>query len=241
MNKPFKAVIVDDEPLARADLKALLKQFENVVIAGEAQSVPEARKLLTECTPDVVFLDIQMPGESGFDLLNMIPPDVNIIFVTAYDKYAIRAFEVNAQDYLLKPVNEERLAVSLERLTSKDNAKPNVPRPLKIDDCIFLKMRDSYNFLSVSKIIQISAADDYTEVFTESGQSVLVHKTMKEWESRLPQKVFCRIHRSTIINVLKVLKIEPWKHHSSLVYLKGMRNPAVMSRRYWSHIKEWLG
>ena len=118
MNKTYKTIIVDDEPLARKDLKAVLAEFDQIEIIAEADGVPAARELLKIHKPDLIFLDIQMPGQTGFVLLESISSHIKIIFVTAYDEYAIRAFEVNAQDYLLKPVDRDRLALTIERLES---------------------------------------------------------------------------------------------------------------------------
>ena len=245
MKKRMNAVIVDDESLARKDLRAVLCDFEQIDVIAEAGSVQEARKLLEAHRPDVVFLDIQMGGETGFDLLEFIGPEASVIFVTAFDEYAIRAFEVNALDYLLKPVNRDRLALSLKRLESgRDfSAVPDESRmnKLSLNDSIFLKLDNAYRFLRISEIVRISAADDYTELFLDSGERLLAHKTMKEWERRLPERIFCRIHRSTMIHTEKVKRIEPWANHAFHVYLEGLEKPVVMSRRYWRQIRDRLG
>jgi two-component system LytT family response regulator len=119
MKNIFKAVIVDDERLARKELSLLLSEYPNIEIVGEAASVSKAQDLIAKLNPDLIFLDIQMPGESGFDLINTISTSAQIIFVTAFDEYAIRAFEINALDYLLKPVNPSRLKEAISRLDSK--------------------------------------------------------------------------------------------------------------------------
>jgi two-component system LytT family response regulator len=161
MNRPWKAVIVDDERLARAKLRAMLEHYPQISITGEADSGEAALRLINEMSPDVVFLDIQMPVVSGFDLVNRLERPVKIVFVTAFDEYAIRAFEINALDYLLKPVTQERLTRAVERL-SHSAASPEVPsRRLEHDDFLFLTVGGNSRFLRVREIKYISAADVY--------------------------------------------------------------------------------
>jgi len=241
MNKHFKALLVDDEELARQDLKDVLSEFEQVKVVAEAENIEQARAQLKKYKPDVVFLDIQLPGENGFDLLENIPKNTHLIFVTAFDQYAIRAFEVNAQDYLLKPVSRERLTNALHRLETDTEQSQTSIRKLSADDSIFLRKNEGYTFLKISKILCIEARDDYSEIFMENDEKNLVHKSMKEWENRLPEQSFCRIHRSTIINIEKVIKIDDWYNHSHLVTLEGLEKPLVMSRRYFALVKNKLG
>ena len=238
MNKQLKALIVDDEPLARRDLISVLADFKHVQVIGEAKNITSAVKELKKNRPDVIFLDIQMPGESGFDLLDYINPKIKIIFVTAFDEYAKRAFEVNALDYLTKPVHKERLGVALERLVENNNNEIDEVEKLRHDDSLFLRLNDSYHFLRIDTIIKILSAKDYSEIVTKDGKKRLVHKKMKEWEMRLPQNNFCRVHRSTIINLSEVSKIVPWFNQSYHAYLKGLPEPVIISRRYFSIIKD---
>ncbi len=241
MDKKYSALIVDDEPLARTDLIAVLSGFEQVQVVGEADSVASARKQLDKLDPDIVFLDIQMPGESGFDLLRYTGFDTQVIFVTAFDEYAIRAFEVNAVDYLLKPVSGERLAISLTRVSHEVPDLPASMVPLDKEDTMFVKLTNSYQFIRLSHIIKVEAADDYSVVFLENGDSHVVLKSMKEWEMRLPPNTFTRVHRSTIVNMDQVLKLEPWFNHSFKVYLKGLHEPVILSRRFFQEIRKKLG
>ena len=238
MSKHFKTIVVDDEELARKDIKSILVEFKNVNVIGEAENVSSARALIKELKPDLIFLDIQMPGESGFDLLESIDTNIKVIFVTAYDEFAIRAFEVNAKDYLLKPVDRERLTLSLRRLEGSEKKSNKNLRKLKYEDSVFLLLDRRYCFLKVNTIKMISAADDYSEIVTMDGKKELALKSMKEWEARLPNQFFSRIHRSTIINIREVERIEPWFNHSFQVYLKGNEKPLAMSRRYAAKVKE---
>ncbi len=241
MKKPFKALIIDDERLARKDLISLLSIHDNVTVIGEADDVPSASQAIEKLNPDVIFLDIQMPGDSGFDLLDKTDVDAHIIFVTAYDEYAIRAFEVNALDYLLKPVNPERLTKALEKLEFQEQDLSGRIRKLNYDDRLFLMVGRHFKFLKVNTILCVSAAGDYSEVLTSDGNKGLTHKSMKEWETRLPAQHFIRVHRSTIINMEFVDRVEEWFNYSFRVYLNGVEEPYVISRRYAAKLKEKLG
>lgn len=241
MNKDYKALLVDDERLARNDLRLLLKEHQNIQVVGEAANGTEALELIKETAPDLVFLDIQMPGINGFDVLEHISTDVKVIFVTAFDEYALRAFEVNALDYLLKPVNPERLQQSLERLEQLPEDTASDLRELEYHDRLLLKLDTSLGFLKVSNIISITSAGDYSEVLcSDKKRKILVHKSMSEWETRLPQSYFNRIHRTSIINMEYVDRLEEWFNNSYRVYLKGIEEPYVMSRRYVAKLKQKL-
>jgi len=241
MKRPLNALVIDDERLARKDLISLLSAYDNISVIGEAEDVPSAVSAIERLNPDVIFLDIQMPGDSGFDLLEKADIKSQIIFVTAYDEYAIRAFEVNALDYLLKPVNPERLEKALEKLDSGKQYSLTKTRVLDYEDRLFLMLGRHFKFLKVKTILVISAAGDYSEVLTSDGTKGLTLKSMKEWESRLPQTHFIRIHRSTIINMEFIDRVEEWFNYSFRIYLKGFEEPYVISRRYAAKLKEKLG
>jgi two-component system, LytTR family, response regulator len=238
MEKKFKSIIVDDEDLARNDLKMLLSKFPAIEVVGEADNITSAVQLIEKTNPNLIFLDIQFPGETGFDLLNKIEIKSKIIFVTAYDEYAIRAFEVNAQDYLLKPVNPQRLAHTLERIEEDRDLVIEEKRKFSIEDSVFLEVNSKWQFIKITSIIKISSSGNYSEISTINGVKGLTTKSLKEWEIRLPESAFIRIHRSTIINIDYIEKVEPWFNYSYSVHLKGLNEPEVMSRRYVSKIKD---
>jgi two-component system, LytTR family, response regulator len=238
MQKQFRALIVDDERLSRKELITMLSVYDKIVVVGEAEDIPTAIKSINDLNPDVIFLDIQMPGQSGFDLIENSDIDSKIIFVTAYDEFAIRAFEVNALDYLLKPVNPERLRNSIERLELSESIKVNENKKINYLDRLFLLINSHYKFLKVNNILSITSAGDYTEILTTDGLKGLTHKSMVEWEQRLPDNYFCRIHRSTIINMEYIERTEEWFNQSIRIYLKGIQIPFVMSRRYAAKIKD---
>jgi two-component system LytT family response regulator len=240
MSKDVAAVIVDDERLARSELRSLLAAHPEVRVIGEAESVQKAAEVINRERPDVVFLDIQLAAETGFDVLELIDIEPSVVFVTAYEQHAIRAFEVNALDYLLKPVTPKRLAAAIEKLESLKPA-PAIKEPLQFHDRLLLRLDNGMAFLRIDEIRYIEAAGDYSYVHQLSGKRHLVHKPLKEWEARLPGNFFLRIHRSTIVNMEHVERMEPWSNYSYLVYLRGVNQPLSMSRRYALKAKDRLG
>ncbi|MDP3580387.1 MAG: LytTR family DNA-binding domain-containing protein, partial [Ignavibacteria bacterium] len=228
MTPKYKAIIVDDEKLARLDLRNVLKAMEEIEIVGEANSVNTAEQLINKLHPNLVFLDIQLRGESGFDLLDKIDADIDFVFVTAYDKYAIRAFEVNAQDYLLKPVSSDRIRLTIGKLTHNANKEAASQRRLNYDDVIFLMLNNRYRFLKIETIVAITSEADYSYIHTNDKAHSITRKTMREWESRLPENHFCRIHRETIVNLEYVTKIDDSLSNSYKVFLKGIEKPFLM-------------
>jgi len=239
--KKYKGLILDDEPLAASDLKATLEETNQFARIEMVHHLDSARSLLESATFDFVFLDIQLSGgDTGFDLVEDIPDHSRIIFVTAYDQHALRAFEVNALDYLLKPVNSKRLLKTLEKNESEYPKSLASKQRLNMEDFVFVKLTNSYHFIEVSRIKLIKAADDYSKVLTDSEGIILVLKSMKEWECRLPENRFIRVHRSTIINLNFVERLEPWFNNTFRVYLKGIDEPVSMSRKYFGIVKDKL-
>ncbi len=240
-NAKIKALIVDDERLARKDLNSMLAELPDVEVVGEAQDVPTAIKAIGEYNPDVVFLDIQMPGQSGFDLVEQVDFQGKIIFVTAYDEYALRAFEVNAMDYLMKPVTKDRLLKSLERIHEEEIIKQKSFAPLNYSDRLFTTLGTKVQFLKIDSIVLISSDGDYTYVTTIGTSKGLVTKTMKEWEERLPERYFIRVHRNSIINTEYIDEVEKWFNYSYRVKMKGIEEPVIISRRYAKKLKDIFG
>jgi two-component system, LytTR family, response regulator len=233
----YKTIIVDDERLARREMRRLLAEFDEIAVAGEAENLSEALDLIEREKPHIVFLDIQLSNENGFDLLEKTDRDFKLIFVTAFDAYAIRAFEVNALDYLLKPVNPERLAKAIERIAEEKPDEKTEFRPFEFDDRIFLELASRSVFLKVCEISHINSSGDYSEVFTVDKRKFLLEKPLREWEERLPEKHFLRIHRQTIINLEEIEEIETWFNRTFQVRLKNFRAPLAVSRRYAVKLK----
>ena len=237
------AVLVDDERLARRELRTLLEEAhtDHVRVVGEADSVSSAAHLVHATDADVVFLDIQLAGESGMDLLPLLGADVDVVFVTAHDAYTLRAFEVNAVDYLLKPVAPDRLAVTVSRLAAAQ--PPAAAREtVTYDDRLFLRLGAARAFVRVRDIVAIEAdGDGSTLLLAPQLARKPSAKSLREWEQRLPARHFVRIHRSAIVNLDHVERLEPWSHASQLVYLRGLPEPMPMSRRFGARLRDRFG
>jgi two-component system LytT family response regulator len=234
------ALIVDDERLARRELRTLLDEAHasQVRVVGEAASVEEAARIARGRDADVVFLDVHLGSESGLELLPLLEPDVDVVFVTAYDRYAVRAFELNALDYLLKPVTPERLAATVARLEARaPAAEEDRGGPLEPDDRLFLRMDDRRGFLRVGDIAAVQAERDTSILHLAGGRVVRVRKPLREWVERLHERTFAQIHRSTLVNLGCVERVEEWSHGSHLVYLRGIREPFTMSRRFSARVR----
>lgn len=229
----LRALLVDDERLARAELRRLLAPHAGIEVAGEAGDANEARLALAAVAPDVVFLDIQMPGGTGFDALENVPAACRVVFVTAYSEFALRAFDANALDYLLKPVRPERLAETVARLTgaAPSAAPPPSRGALHPDDPLIFPSGTSWRVVRVKEIALLKAAKDYSEATTRDGRTTLVTRSLRDWEATLPPRQFLRVHRSTIVNLDLVERIEPWFRSSYRLALRGVAEPVEVSRR----------
>jgi len=204
--KLWKALIVDDEALARQELRRMLKEHPHIDIRGEAASVTEAVEAVEAIRPDVIFLDIDLGGGSGFDILEKVPSDFRVIFVTAYDEFAIRAFKVNALDYLLKPIHPLRLNESLKRLGNPYLNEPG--HKLNTFDKILVSHQRYSRLVAVRSISCIEACGDYTRIHTREGFSGTLHHTIKKWVERLPETLFFQCHRSYIVNIDRVERLD---------------------------------
>jgi len=229
----LKAIIVDEERLARVNLRRLLEPFHDIEIAGEARSCCSALELIKLHNPQLIFLDIQLSGETGFDLLELIDNSINIIFVTAYDEYAVRAFDVNAVDYLSKPVNPERLRVAIERVKSRENDQKSETKSYEYSDSIFVPLNNyTSRFIKISSISFIEPVGNYSKIVTIEGNHCLVLKTLKQWQEELPDNNFIRIHRSSIVNKEHIDHIEKKSKTHQMAFLKNLVEPLEVSRRY---------
>lgn len=234
----LNAIIVDDERLARVSLKKLLEPHREIEVTGEANSIERALELINLDKPHLIFLDIQLSGETGFDLLELIDNSIKIVFVTAYDEYAIRAFEVNAVDYLLKPVNPERLKISIERVLSSEKTQKNEAKSYEYSDSIYVKLNNyASRFIKISSITFIEPVGNYSRIVTIEGKHCLVLKTLKQWQEELPDNNFVRIHRSSIVNIEHVERIEKKSNSPHRAYLKNFPEPLEVSRRYAQKLK----
>ncbi|MBS0000518.1 MAG: LytTR family transcriptional regulator DNA-binding domain-containing protein [Cyclobacteriaceae bacterium] len=239
----MRAIIIDDERLARKELTNLLKDYNEIEIIAEAINVDDAYEKINTLNPDLLFLDIQMPGKTGFDLLEMLDSVPNVIFTTAYDEYALKAFEVNALDYLLKPIQPERLGESIGKLLKKQYTQPQYYpderiRKLGIDDQVFVKDGDKCWFVKLADVRLFESDGNYIKVYFEHFKP-MIHKSLNALDERLDNRTFFRASRKHIINLRWVEKIEPWFNGGLLVQLKGGEKIEV-SRRQSSKFKEMM-
>ena len=235
------AIIVDDEELARESLKSALADFEDVEIAAECANGFEALKMVNELKPHILFLDIQMPKLSGFDVAELLGKDAPlIVFVTAYDEYALKAFEAHAVDYLLKPVNKERLAKTIRHIDDspfyrRGQAVPEALYDYKMHQQPLQRLvihdRGRIQVILADNIVYIQAQDDYVLVQTES-ESFMKYERMSRLESLLDQNIFVRIHRSYIINLNYLREIENRSKDSRTAILKNGREIPVSRSGY---------
>jgi two-component system, LytTR family, response regulator len=237
----LKAIIVDDERLARAELNKLLKEHPEIEIIAEASNVDEAIEKIDELNPDLIFLDIQMPGKTGFDLLQELNKAPHVIFTTAYDEYALKAFEVNALDYLLKPIEPNRLAEAIHKLKvveEKEEQLNNARSILSDKDQVFVKDGEKCWFVKLGEIRLFESVGNYARVFFGSNKPLIL-KSLNALEERLDTKFFFRANRKHIINLSMIEKVEPYFNGGLLLELKG-GDKIEVSRRQTVKFKEMM-
>src|SRR5215469_12028995 len=249
--KRIRAVVVEDEDLARQILREMLKAHPEVEIAGECANGFEAVKMVPELKPDLLFLDIRMPKLDGFEVLELIGPgdSMAIIFVTAYDQHALRAFEVHAVDYLLKPFAAERFEAALERAKRRLGQKTLPPPPAEVAaaarekgqyaERIVVKDGTRVQIIPVAKLDYAEAQDDYVSLASQ-GKKYLKQQTISSLEASLDPNSFIRVHRSSLVNLERVARLEPFGKDTHIVILNdGVRLP--VSRAGLARLKEFLG
>ncbi|MBS1546706.1 MAG: response regulator transcription factor [Bacteroidetes bacterium] len=205
----MKALIIDDERLARNELARLLEAHPSIEVVGEAANADEAEQRIGELRPDLLFLDINMPGRDGFQLLEALELAPHVIFVTAYDEHAVKAFEVNALDYLLKPIDPERLGAAVEKLSRMPKEAHGTREVLAADDRIFIKDGDKCWFVALKDVRLFESEGNYVRVRFGDNKP-LVLRSLNNLEKKLDPHVFFRANRKQMINLAWVGKIEPW-------------------------------
>jgi two-component system LytT family response regulator len=235
----MKAIIIDDERLARQELKSLLAQYKEVEIIGECQDAAQALEKINELKPDVIFCDIQMPGKTGLELVEEISGTIDVVFVTAYDEHAIKAFELNAFDYLLKPVQSQRLAETIKKLSIKESStKPDNNTPLTAADMIFIKDGDKCWFVRMNDIRLFESEGNYVRVYFENNKPLIL-RSLNSLETRLSEKDFFRASRKHIINLNYIGSVEQWFNGGLNVKMKDGREVEI-SRRQAVKLKDMM-
>jgi len=235
----FRVILVDDEPTARVQLTNRLKSHPEIEIVGEAEDVTSANDLVQTLKPDLIFLDIQMPKKNGFALLpklENLTPQPAVVFVTAYDEYAIRAFEANALDYVTKPVSAARLAKTILRLSKPSVSETSVTHPvarvverLEAEDLVLLREKSLSMVVKVGEIAAIEAHGDYTRIFLNEGKNLMMKQTLSLWESQLPTDFFVKVSRSLLVNTQSVAKIVRKNLLRWELQLQGAKEPIQLS------------
>jgi len=240
----MRAIIIDDERLARTELRKLLQDYPEVEVVDEAANADEGINKIDTLQPDLVFLDIQMPGKTGFDMLAELERAPHVIFTTAYDEYALKAFEVNALDYLLKPIEPKRLADAMQKLhiaeTKENHILPeNFNQSILTEvDQVFVKDGERCWFVKLSDIRLFESVGNYAKVFFGANKPLIL-KSLNALEERLDQKTFFRANRKHIVNLRMIEKIEPYFNGGLLLELKGGEKIEV-SRRQTVKFKEMM-
>ena len=240
----MRAIIIDDERLARAELKKLLLDFPEVEVVDEAANAEEGIAKIEHQRPDLIFLDIQMPGKTGFDMLSELERTPQVIFTTAYDEFALKAFEVNALDYLLKPVEPKRLADAIQKLQIGESreVKPETDNInnsiLHETDQVFVKDGERCWFVKLNEIRLFESVGNYAKVFFGTNKPLIL-KSLNALEERLDEKFFFRANRKHIVNLRMIEKIEPYFNGGLLLELKGGEKIEV-SRRQTVKFKEMM-
>lgn len=240
---PIKAIIIDDERLARNELKKMLELYPEIQVIEEASGVEEGIEKIDIQRPDLIFLDIQMPGKTGFDLLAELEKAPKVIFTTAYDEFALKAFEVNALDYLLKPIDPKRLADAIQKLQAEiqleqSNLNGIQRGPLTELDQVFVKDGERCWFVKLAEIRLFESVGNYAKVYFSTNKPLIL-KSLNSLEERLDDRVFFRANRKHIINLHWIEKIEPYFNGGLLVELKGGEKIEI-SRRQTVKFKEMM-
>jgi len=235
----MKAIIIDDERLARQELKNLLATYKEIEIIAECSDAIQAKEKINELKPDVIFCDIQMPGKTGLELVEEISGAVDVVFVTAYDEHAIKAFELNAFDYLLKPVQPQRLAETIKKLSIKETSnKSDNNSPLTINEMVFIKDGEKCWFVKLSDIRLFESEGNYVRVYFETFRPLIL-RSLNSLESRLNEKEFFRASRKHIINLNFIASVESWFNGGLNVKLKDGKEVEI-SRRQAVKLKDMM-
>jgi two-component system, LytTR family, response regulator len=236
----MKALIIDDERLARKELVKLLEEHPSIEIVGEAMNADEAEQMINELNPDLLFLDIQMPGRTGFQLLESLESAPLVVFTTAYDEFALKGFEVNALDYLLKPIQAERLSEAVQKIMEKERAKTGraAGKKLGLEDQVFVKDGERCWFVNLANIRFFESDGNYIKVYFDANRP-MIHKSLNALDDRLDERAFFRASRKHIINLSWVEAIEPWFNGGLMVKLRG-GDKVEVSRRQAAKFKDMM-
>ncbi|MBI2722854.1 MAG: response regulator [Bacteroidetes bacterium] len=235
----MKAIIIDDERLARQELKSLLAPYKEVEIIAECADAVEALQKINGLKPDVIFCDIQMPGKTGLQLAEEISGAIDVVFITAHDEHAIKAFELNAFDYLLKPIQPQRLAETIKKLSVKETSvKADNNAPLSKKDIVFIKDGEKCWFVKLEEVRLFESEGNYVRVYFDNSKPLIL-RSLNSLETRLNEKEFFRASRKHIINLNYIISVEQWFNNGLNVKLKDGKEIEI-SRRQAVRLKDMM-
>lgn len=245
--KTFKTLVIDDERLAREELKSLLKDYHEIEVLDEAKNGQEGIEKILELKPDLIFLDVNMPGMTGFEMLKQLESIPHVIFITAYDEYALKAFDVNALDYILKPVDPERLREAINKLQKREEDDAEYlssplneqKKMLTLTDHVFIKDGENCWFVEMAKIRMLESDGNYVKVYFGDKRPPMILRSLNSFEDRLDPNYFFRANRKFIINIKWISKIENWFNGGLQVELREGEKVEI-SRRQAIRFKEIL-
>ena len=235
--KSYKTIIIDDERLAREEVKRALSNYPEFEVLGEAANADEAIVLIEKEHPDIIFLDIHMPEKSGFDLLEELTMVPKVVFTTAYDHYAVQAFEVNAIDYLVKPLREERFSVTIEKIKEEFSKTEVKKEPLPMHYKIFIKDGEQCHFIPLTDIRLIQSMDNYARLFFNE-EKAMIKRSLNLLQEKLDPAIFFRINRSQIINTHYIKEIHPYFNNKLQIIMTSGEKLEVSSRQS-AKFKNW--
>jgi two-component system LytT family response regulator len=239
----LRVILIDDEPLARQGLRKMLSHFSHLKVVGEADDISSAVILLRQQKPDGIFLDINLPGTSGFELLQRVATKPPVIFVTAYAEHAVQAFDVQAVDYLLKPVRPERLAAAVDRLTRACGLKTPVESPTKrfgLEDRLCLRTPQRTIVTAVERIAAFQAQGDFVLVSIAEEPALLICQTLTSFEPLMPHPPFLRLDRSVLVNLARLVRVEQSPRSETKIFLQGVPAPLLIGRTALARMTEAL-
>jgi two-component system LytT family response regulator len=237
-----KTLIIEDDSSSMFLLKEFIKDFPYIDVIGEATTIKEAELLIKDNqNAELVFLDIDLHGISALDILKYLKPKTKILFVTAHPEFAVKAFEYNTVDYIIKPISFDRLKKALSRINGLEPVSHHEKDPsggrFAINNMVLMNINGELRFIKIKEINFIEAKGNYTTISLLDGTSFITYGLIKVWEDKLPIDDFFRIHRSTIVNLHNVAKIEKGTYDTGILYLNGVAQPFEISRNYFSQIK----
>ncbi|MEI6508191.1 MAG: LytTR family DNA-binding domain-containing protein [Bacteroidota bacterium] len=237
----IKTIIIEDDTSSLVLLKEFLKDFSYVEVIGEAKTIKEAEELVkNNNNPDLLFLDIDLHGVNALDIVKYLKPQTKILFITAHPEFAVKAFEYNTIDYIIKPISFDRLKNALSRvggIEHDEKAEKETTGRFAIGNMVLMNINGELKFIKIKEINFIEAKGNYTTISMQDGTSFSTYGLIKVWEDKLPIDDFFRIHRSTIVNLNNIAKIEKGTYDTGIMYLNGVSQPFEISRNYFSQMK----